>query len=134
MISSHFFSDFNKYQNKMKHAFNNFLLVLILCLSINSDATTIGTTPYIKEIFLGKCYYYIEILQVQNINFNSSYYNCSFIWEKFYGLSKNSSCTIEDFDEFFKYSDQNIIKSRSVFWSGTYFWANLCKLFTIIVL
>ena len=110
----------------------NFLMLIFILYFhstiIDCDSSKeMGTTRYLKEIVIGKCYYYIEILQAQNFNFNSSIYNCSFIWEKFYNLFKNSSCNIEDFDEFFSVSDQMIMKSRSVFWSGTYFWANLCK-------
>ena len=85
-----------------------------------------GTTAMLKEIFIGRCYYYINVLQKTNCQFNSAAYNCNLIWDKFYSISVQNSTRVEDYNELLNMVDMKIPENTSLFWSGTYTQAHEC--------
>jgi hypothetical protein len=91
--------------------------------SCNLDAYS-ATTPNIKEIFLGRCNYFINVAQKNNCNFNSSNYDCSQLWQSFYSAIKKPTCSIDDYNDFFRLTDHFIPPNQSLFWSGTMQYAN----------
>jgi hypothetical protein len=78
-----------------------------------------ATTPNLREIFFGRCFYYINILQKANGDFNGSQYDCRTIWQAFYTAATSQPCTIDDYNEFLNLTDQIIPSNGSLFWSGT---------------
>ena len=82
---------------------------------------------FLKEIFIGRCYYFYNILQKDECHIVGKNYNCTKIWLKFEQIMMKSACNVSDFDELFKLTDHDIPENKSVFWSGTYTPAHQCK-------
>ena len=82
-----------------------------------------GTTSNIEQIFMGRCYYFINIQQISNCDIIPSDYDCTQIFKSFKtALVGKAPCnvTISDFDDFLKLASHPIAANTSVFWSGTY--------------
>lgn len=82
-----------------------------------------GTTRNIQQIFLGRCYYFLNILQKDNCIINASNYDCNDIWNEFYNTIKGKdpcSLTIDNFSKLLNMVNQTIPANTSLFWSGTY--------------
>lgn len=86
-----------------------------------------GTTQQIKDIVIGRCYYFINVLQKNNCYFDSKKYNCNTVWDLFYSASLTNSRNISDYKNFLDSVDQDIPENTSLFWSGTYNQAHECK-------
>ena len=81
-----------------------------------------GTTSNIEQIFIGRCFYFLNILHNQNNLINASNYNCSNLWSSFKtAITNKSPCNIKisDFDDFLLKANHPIQPNTSVFWSGT---------------
>jgi hypothetical protein len=82
-----------------------------------------GTTRNIQQIFLGRCYYFLNILQKDNCLINANDYSCNDIWNEFYNVIKGKepcSLTIDSFSRLLTLANQTIPPNTSLFWSGTY--------------
>ena len=101
-----------------------FSFMAIKCENIrNCQSLLNGTSPYFKEIFIGRCYYYVSNLHKTNCDIASLNANCTLIYEKFATpvLNKDPcNINIEDFDEFFKLVYHPIPRDKSLFWSETF--------------
>jgi hypothetical protein len=84
-----------------------------------------------REIFLGRCLYYINVIQMANDDFNGSQYDCGAIWQAFYTAATSKPCTDDDYNEFLNLTDQMIPPNRSLFFSGTLDAAKACKYFVL---
>lgn len=102
----------------------NFLLIIftikvIECENIrNCESLPKGSSPYFKEIFIGRCYYFVSILHRENCDIASLNANCTLIYEKFAAaVLNNDPCNIniEDFDEFFKLVYHPIPRDKAYF-------------------
>jgi hypothetical protein len=91
-----------------------------------------GTTLSIKDIFIGRCYYFINVLQKQNCEFDSKKYNCTTIWDSFYTISLKNKQNISDYDTYLDLVDQKIPANTSLFWSGTYTQAHECNIIYVL--
>ena len=83
------------------------------------NATTVG----IKEIFIGRCYYFLNVLQKTNCEIDPRNYDCLAIWNEFEKViigKEPCSIKIEDFDKFLELVNHPIPESKTLFWSGTY--------------
>ena len=85
--------------------------------SCNTDVLS-GTSLGIKEIFIGRCFYFINIVQKKNCEFHSKKYNCTEIWDLFYSISVKNSKNISDYNPFLDLVDHIIPENKSLFWSG----------------
>lgn len=101
--------------------------ILLLTKSIYGDKICNnqynGTTQNFQDIFLGRCFNYINLIHQDNCEIKSANLNCSLIWEEFSKvIIKKSPCqvTIQDFDKFVNLTSHPYPNDRSVFWSGTY--------------
>jgi hypothetical protein len=83
---------------------------------------------FLKEIFIGRCFYFYNILKKTECFIIDKNYDCPKIWLKFEETVKKSNCNVSDFDDLFKLTDHNIPENETVFWSGTYTPAHQCKL------
>ncbi len=82
-----------------------------------------GTTHNIEQIFLGRCFYFLNILQLSNCNLNDTVYDCNSIWTVFQSVVVGKDpcdLKISDFDDLLKMVDHYIAPNTSLFWSGTY--------------
>ena len=80
-----------------------------------------GTTRNLKEIFFGRCHYYISYHHKieKKCDFDSSKYDCDKLWESFYNITSKHTANVSDYDELLKLTDMNIPTNGSLFWSGT---------------
>ncbi len=88
-----------------------------------------GTTNNIKEIFIGRCHYFLNVLQVNNCLINATNYNCSDIWNEFsLAVIGKDPCSLksENFDNLLRKVSHSIPMNTSLFWSGTYTPAHEC--------
>ena len=120
-----------------------YLLLIIFVLNFKTDHHQIGvsrqiqtscnlgvlsgTTLGIKEILIGRCHYFINVLQKENCKFDSKKYNCSLIWETFYSISLKNTKNIDNYAPFLDLVDHIIPENTSLFWSGTYTQAHECN-------
>ena len=112
-------------------------LVLIICLSLfnftqrnTAIAETVecrvksnGTIKNLKEIFLGRCHYFLNIRQQTNCDINSKSYNCTEIWFAFEKASTGKTpcnITIDDYRKFLSLVNHPIPANSTFFYSGTY--------------
>jgi len=82
-----------------------------------------GTTKNLEQIFLGRCYYFLNIQQISNCDINPTKYDCAKIFNSFRtALVGKTPCSVNvtDFSEFLSLVDHPIAANTSVFWSGTY--------------
>jgi hypothetical protein len=88
----------------------------------NWDGRTNGTTENIREIFLGRCYYFLNILNRDHPFINNFNYDCPIIWQIFKNanIGKNPlKIDIRDYENFLVSVDQFIPTNKSLFWSET---------------
>jgi hypothetical protein len=110
-------------------------LVLVICLSLfnftqRTTAETVecsvksnGTINNLKEIFLGRCHYFLNIRQQTNCGINSKSYNCTEIWLAFKEASTGKTpcnITIDDYRKFLSLVNHSIPANSTFFYSGTY--------------
>ena len=91
--------------------------------------TTNGTTPSFDQIFLGRCFYFLNIQQNSNCDINPANYDCSAILAAFKSaiVGKDPcSVTISDFNKFLSLASHPIPQNGSLFWSGTAVTAHDC--------
>jgi hypothetical protein len=77
-----------------------------------------ATTQSIKDIFIGRCNYFVFVIQKNNCHFNSSMYDCNEIWKSFYLAVKKPTCSLDYYNALFKITDHYIPPDKSLFWSG----------------
>ena len=83
---------------------------------------TLGTTKNIHQIFLGRCYNFLNEHPNSKIEISASNYNCNAIWTSFINAVVNKTpCNIkiDDFQEFLRLVNHKIPKGIITFWSGT---------------
>lgn len=99
-----------------------------------------GTTENFKEIVLGRCFHYKNILHKDNCEIYLSDLNCSQIWNEFSkAVIKKNPCqvSIEDFDSFLQLTSHPYPTQKSIFWSGTYkavHQSNICNFFVYLLI
>lgn len=82
-----------------------------------------GTTPYIEEILIGRCHYFLNTIHKGECNFNPENYNCTEIWNTFKNIVVGKDpcdIKIDEFDGLLNALDHDIKTNTSLFWSGTY--------------
>jgi len=79
---------------------------VLLCISVGVLAQT---TPFLQQVFLGKCYGY-----------NPVGTNCTLLWEYFSSAAEmdNTVVTIADYAPFLELANFSTAPSRALFWSG----------------
>ena len=93
---------------------------------------TVGTTKNIQDIFIGRCYNFLNKHQNSHLGIVTSNYNCNTIWSKFFKAiisKKPCNLQVEDFHEFLGLVNHSIPENLSVFWSGTYQLAHECRIY-----
>uniref|UniRef100_A0A4W4FP99 ADP-ribosyl cyclase/cyclic ADP-ribose hydrolase n=1 Tax=Electrophorus electricus TaxID=8005 RepID=A0A4W4FP99_ELEEL len=89
------------------------LIVLFLIGQVNSGP---GTTPYLKQIVIGRCYNYITLVNP------SSRYNCEEIWHEFEeAVVQRTPCSVgvKDYQRMFQAATQTPPCDKMLFWSKT---------------
>jgi hypothetical protein len=88
-----------------------------------------GTTRKLKEIFLGRCHYYINYHPkvTKSCDFDRSKYNCDKLWQEFYNITSRHTTNVMDYDELLKLTDMSVPDNQSLFWSGTKKYVLDCK-------
>ena len=88
----------------MKYSRIELPLVLLLLVVVMQTVHSQGTTPHIKNVFLGRCYQY-QILSEQNkLDILKTDVNCTQLWNAFHAaFAFKDSCNVteDDYKEFF---------------------------------
>jgi hypothetical protein len=106
--------------------FTNFYFKLSLSeyrVANNCFKDSNSSTLNLKEIVLGRCHDFFNTIHKNDCSLDANAYNCTLIWNTFAKIviGKNPcELKIEDFNEFFKYTDHLISENQSLFWSGAY--------------
>ncbi|CAF0813814.1 unnamed protein product [Brachionus calyciflorus] len=107
---------------KLKRILILFYLKFILVQCKFCSNSTLGTTGNFKEIFLGRCFYFLNILHKNNCMIKSANLNCTQIWKEFSNVILNRNpCEIkkEDFDNFLNMTSHFYDTEKAILWSGT---------------
>ncbi|XP_033760725.1 ADP-ribosyl cyclase/cyclic ADP-ribose hydrolase-like [Pecten maximus] len=98
----------------------NIPIACLLCLSsLASSVITLGTTPGIQNIFIGRCLAYQELLKP----YPQTEVDCNLLWVKFVSsFAGKEPCELksEDYSGFIEMSLSSIPEDKAMFWSGTY--------------
>jgi ADP-ribosyl cyclase 1 len=89
-----------------------------------------GTTKNLKEIFMGRCYSFLNLRQGSNCHIDPKNYNCTKIWQTFEAASTGKTpCNIHvnDYENFLNLVNHSIPVNSTFFYSGTYGVAQDCK-------
>ncbi|XP_060069476.1 ADP-ribosyl cyclase/cyclic ADP-ribose hydrolase-like [Ylistrum balloti] len=92
-------------------------LMFVVC--ILTIVTTSGTTPGIKDIFLGRCRAYQELLQP----YPQTVLDCNSTWVQFEAsfVGKDPcKLTSQDYSKFVETTLSSVPEDKALFWSGTY--------------
>ena len=84
------------------------------------------------DIFIGRCFNFINILHKNDPKIQSANLNCTQIWKEFTNVVLNKKpcdILIEDYDNFFNLTSHYFDTQKSVIWSGTGNWAHESNLF-----
>ncbi|EDO33931.1 predicted protein [Nematostella vectensis] len=84
-----------------------------------------GTSKHIREIFLGRCWYFVQ--QKDSGLVNPESVNCNELWEAFskaFAYKKPCNVTEEDYRPFFELYKEAPIYNKVMLWSGTKDWAH----------
>jgi len=104
------------------------LLNLQVLFATNSPWQYDGSTPNLKDIFLGRCYQY---QQIDEKNFDPALqvtYNCRKLWREFRAsFAYKDPCKLsqKDYEAYFKLvmhpwlTSENKLKDKAMFWSGS---------------
>ncbi|CAF0818746.1 unnamed protein product [Brachionus calyciflorus] len=109
-----------------------FLYIFLICVNFSLEIdicpyTNNGTVDYFKEIFLGQCYYYINVLNRDKCEIINSNFNCTNIWMEFSKVVLNKQpCSISsnDYKNYLDSTSHSYDTDKSIFWSGTNFMAH----------
>jgi hypothetical protein len=92
--------------------------------AIEDQPPTVGTTPYFREIYLGRCHYFINVLHADTC-FLRPYLeykiNCSQAYEEFVNVVVGKdSCeiTVDDYSKYLNRVAHPIPAGKSLFYSG----------------
>jgi hypothetical protein len=99
-------------------------------LQIGCNGNYNGTTPDFKQIFIGRCYYFLNILHADDCAIQESNINCTQLYldyEKVIIGKEACDIHIDDFNDFLNGTNHPIEVDTSVFWSGTYTPAHECN-------
>ena len=99
-------------------------------LLLSSSISYNGTTENFRDIFIGRCYNYIEVVQANNQQFDASKYNCVEIFNEFKRINVGRNpcdIKIEDYNKFISLTEEYIPPNSTLFWSGTYTQVRDCK-------
>lgn len=116
-----------------------FLLKLFLVVrSHESDSCPVGlgTTQNFEEIFIGKCQYFINVVQKNNCHIQKANFDCHVIWDEFKQavLNKNPcDLKIQTFSKLVEITKHSIPNDLSLFWCGTNKLAHQSKPFKILI-
>lgn len=113
-----------QYQQNLKASFNI------------SSKKTFGSTRNFHEIFLGRCYNFLNKHQNSNFGILTSSYNCNDIYKAFVAaVAEKSPCNIkiDDYQEFLRLVSHTVPKHLSTLWSGTSSVAHQRKYFVFIL-
>jgi hypothetical protein len=102
-----------------------FLLALQLAPATSQQCNTtyLGTTRNFEEIFLGRCYYFLNVLHGRDCKIHSLNINCTALLDAFSAAVINKAACdikIDDFNEFLKLANHPLGVNTTLFWSGTY--------------
>ncbi|XP_057314167.1 ADP-ribosyl cyclase/cyclic ADP-ribose hydrolase-like isoform X2 [Hydractinia symbiolongicarpus] len=97
--------------------------LLSLCLACHSLVlANSGTTPHLKDVFIGRCWQY-QFLESQNkIDILKTNLNCTMLWMKFYNaFAFKDPCdvTVKSYETLFSMFDTSKKIPNSLFWSGS---------------
>lgn len=101
------------------------LILFVKALSVVSEESCVqsnGTTPNLREIIIGRCHTYFNILR-DDCSLDKTKYDCEHIWQTFRkAVVGREPCDvkIEDYSELVKAVEHSIPYNKSLFWSGTY--------------
>ncbi|KAL5004514.1 hypothetical protein ScPMuIL_017970 [Solemya velum] len=96
-------------------------LHIVIQLALIALVAGSGTTPHIREIFLGRCWAYQEVIKPQHLH--SDVKNCELLWDMFVtAFSNKGPCdvTSQEYAPFMSQASQEIARNKAMFWSGTY--------------
>jgi hypothetical protein len=91
--------------------------------------TQTGTTANFEQIFLGRCYYFINVLYGNDCSVRSQKINCPNLLAEFNkAVLKKNPCeiTIDDFTPFLRSAYHPIAPNSTLFWSGASNPAHAC--------
>lgn len=112
-----------------------FIFSICLKLGFQSEicsSTFPGTTPNFKNIFIGRCLNFLNVLHKENCDIALSNLNCTKIWDEFFKVVVNkNSCDIkiQDYDKYIELTSHNYDREKSIFWSGTNLMAHQSNFF-----
>eukprot|EP00794_Sanderia_malayensis_P007253 gene7253-8061_t len=90
-------------------------LLVTLCLA--SSCANPATTKNLKEIFIGRCHEFFNIISP-----GTTPKNCTLLWETFHAaFAYKSGCHVQpdDYSQFFNYADENKLLNKTLFWEAT---------------
>lgn len=100
------------------------LVQLALLVSAEQCARSNGSTYNLKEIVIGRCYEFINVLNVKNCDYVDRLdFDCQDIWDQYsFALVGKAPCSVgmADFDNFIAAVDHSVPRNKTLFWSGTY--------------
>lgn len=97
------------------------LTLLLLALGPKRSQAKSGTTPNIREIFIGRCWGYQHV--VNPSVFQSNPKNCSLLWQHFKeAFANRNPCDVPmgRYDKFATYADHEVPNDKILFWSGVF--------------
>ncbi|XP_065840546.1 ADP-ribosyl cyclase/cyclic ADP-ribose hydrolase-like [Oscarella lobularis] len=94
------------------------LIVLLVCCAAAIAAK--GTTPHIRDIFIGRCEYFKRFgLDASSF---ASFLDCNSTWNAFFrafAFKQHCDVELDAFDSFYTITKQKVPTGKSTFWSGT---------------
>jgi len=97
------------------------LTLLLLVLGAKRSQASSGTTPNIREIFIGRCWAYQHV--VNPTVFQSQEKNCTVLWQHFKeAFANRDPCDVpmERYEKFSQYARHPIPNNTIMFWSGVF--------------
>jgi hypothetical protein len=99
-------------------------------ISCYCSSTYNATTTNLREILIGRCYYFLNVLHKQTCFIDASKYDCEQIWNSFSSavIGKNPcDVKMDDYNTFLNLTYHEIPVDKSLFWSGTFSYKSECK-------
>ncbi|KAK0064644.1 ADP-ribosyl cyclase/cyclic ADP-ribose hydrolase [Biomphalaria pfeifferi] len=96
-------------------------ILLAALVLVTSAASRQGTTPNIKEVFIGRCWDYQEIRYNTILPIEQK--NCSHLWDLFFkAFSYHAPCDVRqvNYDQYLQEAKQSLPANKALFWSGIY--------------
>lgn len=98
-----------------------FVCVLAVLSTFYTSSHCAGTTPGIKEVFIGRCWQYQGLSHLNKIPELTFSVNCTKLWQTFHdSFAYKDACNIkaDDYKPFFEMLRNPKKLANSMFWSG----------------